>query len=126
MVIAWPSATLAQLIEDRLTGQRLELGDELEAGESRRSKDRASATRSSRCQAVAVRSWETPMSSLGSDMCRLKKVRTAHCQITSNQNRSSQRASRCDVDQGMREVLRWLFSIWAEWPSLAWVALGSS
>ena len=39
-------------------------------GESRRNGETTSSTRSLRCQAIAVRSWETPISSVGRVMCR--------------------------------------------------------
>ena len=55
-----------QLVEHGLAGQRRGSGTSWVSGR-RRNSGRTSSTRSTRCQAMAVRSWNTPASSLGSD-----------------------------------------------------------
>src|SRR5262245_22951759 len=44
-------------------------------GLSRRNQGRTSAADVTRCQAFAIRSWETPANSLGKDRCRRKNTR---------------------------------------------------
>ena len=67
---------MASLSNTASLGSGASSGTSWTSGASRRNSGRTSSTRSTRCQAMAVRSWKTPASSLGSDRCLANSTRT--------------------------------------------------
>ena len=70
------NADIASLSKTASEGSGATSGISWKPGESRRNQGRTSSGEATRCQAIAMRSWNAPISSFGSDMWRVKKIRT--------------------------------------------------